>query len=497
MSLVLGIDIGTTSTLGLLLEVGTDIRPKVRAVASRPVRLSSPRPGWAEQDPQEWWRNLCALVPDLLAKAGAEADNIAAICVAGMLPAVVLLDSESRLLRPSIQQSDARCGAEVDEMRAEIDEDAFLSRAGNGLNQQLVGAKLRWLAKHEPAIHARIATVFGSYDYINWCLTGVRTVEQNWALEAGVTDIATGTLSRDLAQMTGVPWEALPPRITSTEVQGHVTAEAARATRLAQGTPVMGGAADFIASALGAGITSAGDVLLKFGGSVDILTSVPEARPDPRLYLDYHLVPELFMPNGCMSTGGSVLNWAVETFGGGQRFGPEPHAELDKLAEATPAGAEELSFLPYFLGEKTPIHDTRVRGALEGLTLSHGIGHIWRAILESYGYALRHHLDVLRDAGYVPTRFVASDGGASSRIWMQIIADILGEEVQLLTHHPGSCLGAAWVAAVGAGLADWNGATQLVETGPKIHPCTETAPLYDTGYQRFRELYQRLHGFHA
>ncbi|WP_417248308.1 FGGY-family carbohydrate kinase [Celeribacter sp.] len=497
MSLVLGIDIGTTSTLGLLLEVGSNTRTEVRAVTSRPVRLSSPRPGWAEQDPQDWWQNVCALVPDLLAKAGAEASDIAAACVAGMLPAVVLLDDEGRLLRPSIQQSDARCGAEVDEMRAEIDEDAFLARAGNGINQQLVGAKLRWLAKHEPETHARIATVFGSYDYINWRLTGVRTVEQNWALEAGVTDIATGTLSRDLAQMTGVPWEALPPRIASTEVQGHVTAEAARATGLAQGTPVMGGAADFIASALGAGITAAGDVLLKFGGSVDILTSVAEARPDPRLYLDYHLVPGLFMPNGCMSTGGSVLNWAVETFGGDQRFGPEPHAELDKLAEATPAGAEELCFLPYFLGEKTPIHDTRVRGALEGLTLSHGIGHIWRAILESYGYALRHHLDVLRDAGYAPTRFVASDGGASSRIWMQIVADILGEEVQLLKQHPGSCLGAAWVAAVGTGLADWEGATELVETGPKLRPSTGTAQLYDTGYTRFRDLYQRLRGFHA
>lgn len=493
MSLVLGLDIGTTSTIGLLLKPGAG----VRALASRPVRLSSPHPGWAEEDPEEWWANVRALVPELLAQAGAEAEEIAGICVSGMLPAVVLLDADDRLIRPSIQQSDARCGAEVEAIRAEIGEDEFLTRAGNGINQQLVGAKIRWLAAHEPDNHARIATVFGSYDYIAWRLTGRKTVEQNWALEAGLTDVASGRLSPELAALTGVPWAALPERIASAAVQGHVTAAAARETGLAEGTPVMGGAADFIASALGAGITAPGDVLLKFGGSVDILTSAAEARPDARLYLDYHLVPGLFMPNGCMSTGGSVLNWAVETFASGRDFGGNPHAGLDALAATTPPGAEGLTVLPYFLGEKTPIHDTEVRGAIEGLTLSHGLGHIWRAVLESYGYALRHHVEVMREAGLTPARFVASDGGAASRVWMQIVADILGEEVQLLANHPGSCLGAAWVAAVGVGLADWDDARELVEAGARLSPDPQTRALYDAGYVRFRELYARLLGFHA
>ncbi|APX25937.1 xylulokinase (plasmid) [Salipiger profundus] len=492
MSLILGLDIGTTSTIGLLME----LPDKILAVASRPVSLHSPKAGWAEEDPAEWWGNLCEIVPELLERAGRDASEIAAIGTSGMLPAVVLLDAQDRLLRASIQQSDGRSGTEVAEMRAEIDEETFLSRAGNGVNQQLVGAKLRWLARHEPEVHSRIATVFGSYDYINWRLTGVKTVEQNWALEAGVTDVATGTLSQELAAMTGVPWEALPPRIESVAVQGHVTAAAAAATGLAEGTPVTGGAADMIASALGAGVTQAGDVLLKFGGAVDVMTATDRAEPDARLYLDYHLIPGLFMPNGCMSTGGSVLNWAVRTFCEGRDFGGSPHAALDAMAANVPAGADELTVLPYFLGEKTPIHDPSARGVIEGLTLSHGLGHIWRAVLESYGYALRHHVDELRDMGHEPRRFLVSDGGASSTVWMQIVADILNAPVQRLGSHPGSCLGAAWTAAVGVGAADWDGIGAFVSEADLIRPDPANRETYDAGYARYHELYARLKGLH-
>ncbi|MDO6584668.1 FGGY-family carbohydrate kinase [Salipiger sp. 1_MG-2023] len=493
MTLVLGLDIGTTSTIGLLLE----LPDRILAVASRPVTLRSPHPGWAEEDPADWWRNVCEIVPELLAETGRDAGEIAAIGTSGMLPAVVLLDEDGAVLRPSIQQSDGRCGAEVTELRNEIDEDAFLARAGNGVNQQLVGAKLRWLARHEPDIHARIATVFGSYDYINWRLTGVKTVEQNWALEAGVTEIATAALSPELAKMTGVPWEALPPRIESTAVQGHVSAAAAAVTGLAVGTPVTGGAADMIASALGAGVTQAGDVLLKFGGAVDVMTATDQPVPDARLYLDYHLIPGLFMPNGCMSTGGSVLNWFVRTFCEGRDFGGSPHAGLDRLADAVPAGADDLSVLPFFLGEKTPIHDPAARGVIEGLTLSHSLGHLWRAVLESYGYALRHHVDVLRDMGHEPQRFLVSDGGAASGVWMQIVADIIGAPVQRLGSHPGSCLGAAWTAAVGCDLAEWHGISAFVSNAELIQPRAENRAVYDAGYARYHELYARLKGMRA
>lgn len=495
MTCVLGLDIGTTSTIGILIR----LPDQVLGIASRPVRLSTPHAGWAEEDPAEWWSNVCDISRELIGKAGIDGAEIAAIGAAGMLPAVVLLDDEGRILRPSIQQSDGRCGAEVAELRAEYDEAAFIAKAGNGINQQLVTAKLRWIARHEPDVFARIATVFGSYDYVNWRLTGERAVEQNWALEAGFVDVGRGVIDDELVALARVPRSAVPRKVASHEILGRVTVEAAAATGLAAGTPVVGGAADMIASALGAGVVSAGDVLLKFGGAVDILTATDKVQPDPRLYLDYHLIPGLFMPNGCMSTGGSVLNWFVRTLAGGEAAaaaaaGVGPHQHLDRLAAEKPAGAEGLTVLPYFLGEKTPLHDPAARGVFEGLTLSHDIGHLWRALLEAYAYAIVHHVEVLRDMGHRAERFVVSDGGSASRVWMQIVADVLQQPVQRLTGHPGSCLGAAWTAAIGAGLTnDWSAVSRFVEFGDRLEPDPANEAVYSAGYRRFRDLYRRLY----
>jgi xylulokinase len=491
MSYVLGLDIGTTSTIGLL------IRPEgeVTGLAKRPVDLYSEKIGWAEEDPEQWWSNVREIITELLAK-GIDPAEIQAIGVTGMLPAVILLDEAGRLLRPSIQQSDARCGSEVEDLKREIDAAAFVARAGNGLNQQLVAPKLRWIEKHEPALFRRIATVFGSYDYINWRLTGERAVEKNWALEGGFVDVASGAIADDLVALAHIPRSALPRKSESHEILGHISAEAAAETGLIQGTRVVGGAADLIASALGAGITRKGDVLLKFGGSVDILIATDQPVADSRMYLDYHLVPGLYMPNGCMATGGTALNWFVNTFATGERAGAQAagisvHQWLDRKAAAVPAGADGLSVLPYFLGEKTPIHDPFARALFSGLTLSHTLGHLWRALLEGYAYALAHHIEVFHDMGHATTRYFASDGGSNSKVWMQIVADILQEPVQLLRGHPGSCLGAAWTAAMGAGLAcDWCGISKFIEKDTLVEPNLANGELYANGYRVFRSLYR-------
>jgi xylulokinase len=496
MTCVLGLDIGTTSTIGVLLR----LPGVVLALASRPVTLRAPHPGWAEEDPAEWWANVCALVPELLAKAGVSAGEVGAVGVAGMLPAVVLLDRDGAVIRPSIQQSDGRSSAEVEAMRAEWPEADFLRRAGNGVNQQLVGAKLRWIEWHEPDVFVRIATVFGSYDYINWRLTAQRAVEQNWALEAGFVDFSTHAIADDLVRFAHCPPGALPPLVRSEAVLGAVTPAAARETGLAAGTPVVGGAADMIASALGAGVSARGDVLLKFGGAIDVLVATDRVAPDPRMFLDYHLVPGLFMPNGCMATGGSGLNWFATTFARGERAAAEAqgltlHQHLDRLAESRPAGSEGLTVLPYLLGEKTPIHDPIARGVFSGLTLTHDLGHLWRALLEAYAYAIRHHVEVLNDMGHATTRFLVSDGGSASRVWMRIVADVLQAPLQRLSGHLGSCAGAAWTAAIGAGLTDdWSGAARLARYDDRIEPDPANAEIYSAGYAAYRDLYRRLSG---
>jgi xylulokinase len=483
---VIGLDIGTTSTMAAAIS----LPDQILAVASRPVTLSSPHAGWAEEDPAQWWDNAVAVLREVVAEVGA--NRIAGICATGMLPAVVLLDAEGNVLRPSIQQSDGRCGSEVDELAAELDAAAFLKRTGNGINQQLVAAKLRWLQRHEPDVMAQVATVFGSYDYINFRLTGVRAVEQNWALEAGFTDLATGQIADDLVALAGIARSAVPKRSVSHEEMGRVTAEAAALTGLPVGLPVFGGAADHIVSALGAGIISAGDVLLKFGGAGDIVVATDRPLPDPRLFMDYHLVPGLYAPNGCMASSGSALNWLgglITPDGANER----PHQMLDALAAEVPAGSDGLICLPYFLGEKTPIHDPLARGTFVGLGLNHGRGHLWRATLEAVAFGFRHHIDVLREIGHVPSRYIVSDGGSRSRVWMQIVADVMGAPVTLLDNHHGSSVGAAFVAAMGTGLAtDWQAVTQLSRLGATLTPGSTAPAVYDRSYAQYRDLYVRL-----
>jgi xylulokinase len=487
MACVIGIDIGTTSTIGILI----DLPDRIVAIASRPVDLISRHPGWAEENPEQWWRNTCEITRELLAIEPALSASLAGIGVAGMVPALVLLDSAGNPLRLSIQQSDGRCAPQVEELAAELDGQKFLRRTGNGINQQLIAAKLRWLAAHEPEIFAQIATAFGSYDYINFRLTGSARIEHNWALEAGFVDLADGLAAPDLVALAGLAPAALPPIAESHAIIGHVSPQAAAATGLPIGLPVVAGAADHVASAYAAGVIAPGDVLLKFGGAGDILMAAATARPDSRLFMDRHVIPGAFMPNGCMAATGAMLNWVAATFAA--HLGEKPHAALDQLAAAIPAGSDGVFLLPYFLGEKSPIHDPAARGTITGLSLNHNLGHIWRAALEAAAYGFLHHLDVFRELGYPVRRLLASDGGAQSKVWMQIAADITQLPIQLLENHPGSCLGAAWVAAMGTGTeTDWEGAARLVHYGPILLPNPANSAAYATGYRHFRDLYLRL-----
>jgi xylulokinase len=482
MPLLLGLDIGTTSTIGILI----DAEGRTLALAQRPTRLLSDHPGWAEEEPEEWWANVGRVCHELL--GGIAAGDIAAVGVTGMLPATVLLDGDGRPVRRSIQQSDGRVAVEVEELRGLADEAAFLARTGNGINQQLVAAKLRWLKKHEPEALTAARYLCGSYDFVAHRLTGTWSLERNWALESGFYDLATGNLADGLLALGGIGRELLPPVRDGHEIVGSVTTAAAAHTGLPAGTPVVAGCADHVASAFTAGVVAPGDCLLKFGGAGDFLLATPDPRPDPRLFLDLHLIPGLFMPNGCMAASGSILNWFVANLGGGRT-----HAELDRLAGSSPPGAHGLVALPYFLGEKTPIHDPLARGALIGLGLHHTTGDIWRALLEAVAMGFRHHVEVARDIGYPVDRILASDGGARSRVWMQITADALQMPVQLLAGHPGSCLGAAFVAGMGvAAFARWEEIERFVSLAGTVAPDPAHADRYDALYVSYRRSYERL-----
>ena len=494
MQAFLGLDIGTTSTAGILI----DAEGRTLATAERPSELVSRHANWAEEEPALWWSNCCALIPALLQQAGIGAEQVAGVGVTGMVPAIVLLDRDGKVLRPSIQQNDARATREIAEMQARFDGRRFFSLTGGSINQQVVAPKLRWIERNEPEVFAKIATVFGSYDHISWRLTGMRSIEHNWALESGLMRLADARFLPELVAEAGIAMDVLPPIRRSQEILGGVTPEAAQATGLKPGTPVVAGCADHVASAYVAGAARDGDLVLKFGGAGDILLSTAKAVADPRLFIDYHIIPDHYFSNGCTAATGTLLNWILRELAAGEAekaraSGQSPHAWMDRLAAEVPPGSEGVVLLPYFLGEKTPLHDPNARGTILGLGLHHRLAHVWRAALEGVIFGFRHHVDVFREIGLKVERVFACDGGAASDLWLQIAADALSVPVTRIDKHPGSCLGAAYVAGVGMGaFKDFAGVSRYVASGKVFRPDAARSAVYDRAYANFRATYERL-----
>ena len=490
---IVGIDIGTTQTKGVVIATdGT-----VLAQAGREATLVSLHPNWAEQDADEWWGNTQEILREL-AEAVSGVARIRAVGVSGMVPALVVLDGDGRPLRFSIQQNDARTASEIAELKEGFGDERFFALTGGSINQQVLAPKLRWLAKHEPDVLAHARWLCGSYDYIALRLTGSLWAEHNWALESGLCDIATGDWSPDLLALAGIAPELLPAVRASHEVVGEVRPEVAAATGLEAGTPVIAGVADHVASAFTATVTQPGDLLVKFGGAGDVLYSLDRLVTDPRLFIDHHVVPGAYYLNGCMATSGSLVKWFTRAFcqadaAAADAAGVGVYAYLDGQAAPLPPGSDGLVVLPYFLGEKTPLHDPYARGTIVGLGLHHGRHHLFRAVLEAVAYGFRHHVDVLSERGLPVQRVLASDGGAASDLWLQITADVLGRPVHRVLGHPGSSLGAAFVAGKAVGLfADWGDIERFVAAAEPFEPRPAAHAAYSEFYALFRDTYERL-----
>jgi xylulokinase len=491
MALFIGIDIGTTSTVGILI----DDAGRILGVASRPATLYSDHLNWAEEDTEEWWRNVGEVVREVIAQSNEGHRDIAGLGVTGMLPALILVDEKGRGIRRSIQQNDARATVELEKFRNGMDEEEFVHRTGTGYSQQLLGPKLMWLKTHEPANFHRARHVLGASDYITSRLTSTIQVEHNWALESGFVNLSTGHYDEKLVAMAAIDAPLLPPIRKSHEIVGTLTREAAAHLGLNPGIPVAAGCADHVASAFVCGAAKNGDLVIKFGGSADILLSSDQPVTDRRLYIDYHIVPGLYFSNGCMAAGGNLLNWIIHNWGGGQiahaqGSGLSIHQWLDRQAEQAQT---ELLFLPYVLGEKTPLMDPYARGTLIGLGLHHRLVDVWRAALESIVFGMRHHVDVFTERGLQVGNVFAADGGAASDLWLQIAANVLERPVRRIDRHPGSCLGAAFVAGAGVGtFKDWSHISAYVNEGRTFHPVASEVERYAEKYKLWRESYERL-----
>ena len=424
----------------------------------------------------------------MCAAAGVEPSAVAGVGVAGCVPCVVPLDGDDRPLRPALLYNDGRAHAEIDELSAELEGARVLERTGAGVTQQSVGPKLRWLQRHEPGVWERTRRVAGSYDWLAGRLAEVRFSERNWALESGLYDLATSAYAPDLCAAAGVGCGLFGPIRDPADVIGGVSAAIAARTGLRAGIPVVAGLADHVASAFGAGLARHGDLLVKLGGSVDVLACSDRPLLDARLYLDAHPSPGLWLPNGCMASGGSGVRWFQRELGAGEAL-----SALDAEAAATPPGAGGIVMLPYLLGEKTPVNDPLARGAIVGLQLGHSRGHLFRAVLESFAYGVRHHLEVLAEHGVRPARARVTNGGASSQLWKQIVADATGLVLEPVVDHPGSALGAAFAAGMGSGaFGSWSDVGRFVALAQPIEPARAARGVYDERYRAYRALYEAL-----
>lgn len=476
-----GIDIGTTAVK--LVAASTDGDILFEDSTEHP--LLSRQSGFAEEDPGLWWSGTLELLRRLAETI--DPARVAAISCSGMVPTVILVDADGLPVRHSIQQNDARATHEIAAWKRRIDEDAYFRRTGNTVNQQVVFPKLEWLQTHEPAHVARTALVMGSYDYIGYRLTGVPVVERNWALESGLWQLDEEAWDGEVLELLGIPRSWLPPVKRSGELIGGLTTGVASETGLLEGTPVVTGIADHVASAFASGVVANGDMLLKLGGAGDILVAADSAKVNPRLFIDYHPLPGKFLLNGCMAASGSVIRWLLEIF---------RDADLDTLtkqAAELPPGSDGLVALPYFLGEKTPIFDTDARGVFFGLTLSHGRAHLFRAVLEAVAFGFMHHVEILKDMGIKPTQAFLSNGGARSPLWKQIVLDVVGLPGTYVPNHPGSCIGAAFVAMDGVGAApEWKPLHRFLQRGERIDYSPENHQRYEHYFTVYRDLYERL-----
>jgi len=472
-NLLLGIDLGSSGLKAVLLS------PDAGIVATQtiPLSLFSDHIGWAEADPHEWWSAVCRVIEKLLTQANRSASSISAVAVSGMVPAVLVVDAQGNPLRRAILQNDARAVDEIEYLKNKLSNVDLLAMTGAVVSQQSVAPTILWLAKNEPTVFAQTHAVMGSYDWVASRLGAEPHVESNWALESGLytIDLKRVEIVQDA---TGINWPKLLEVKRSGEKIGSVSQASATETGLIAGTPIIVGGADHVLSAFGAGLVEEGDCLIKLGGAGDILVVSNSIYLDSRLYLDSHPVPGKWLPNGCMATSGSVLRWEEEL------FKDVSLEDLDREAEISAPGA--LISLPYFLGEKTPLHDPNLRGGMLGLHLGTTRGDIHRSFLEAIAYGFKSHFEVFLEGKLNPSRVRVTNGGSKSRLWRTILSDVLNRELHSIVNHPGASFGAAVIAGIGIGeIEDWSYVLNALEVGEEILPDERNVEIYGERFQDF------------
>jgi xylulokinase len=474
--LLLGIDIGTSSTKGVLA------RPEgeVVATAERPHELSLPRPGWAEHDAEKvWWDDFVSICRELLDRAD---DGVAAVCTSGIGACLLPADEAGNPLRPAILYGiDTRAEREIEELNERYGEENLLERCGSVLTTQAVGPKLLWLRRNEPEVWEKTRKFFMANSFIAWRLTGEYVLDHHSASQCDpLYDVREYRWISEWAEEIA-PGLPLPRLLWPAEVVGEVTREASEATGIPAGTPVAAGTIDAWSEGASVGVQDPGDLMLMYGTTMFMIEVLREPLHHPGLWGTTGILPNTHNLAAGMATSGALTGWLKKI------SGDLPYEKLTEEAAAVPPGSDALVVLPYFAGERTPIFDPRARGLISGLTLSHGRGHLYRAMLEATAYGVRHIFEFMTDAGGGGERLVAVGGGTKGGLWTQIVSDVTGRPQDLPEQTIGAAYGDALLAARAVGLAepdtDWSTISDTVE------PRVENRGIYDELYRIYLELY--------
>ncbi len=487
--LFLGVDVSTTGSKALLM----DERGTVLASATTPHVVYTPRPLWSEQDPHEWWAAAAASIRRVLDQSKAPGTEVAAVGLTGQMHGLVLLDAARNVLRPAILWNDQRTAAECDEIRERMGGRKALVRAtGNDALTGFTAPKILWVRRHEPEVYARARLVLLPKDYLRLRLTGVAAMDKADGSGTLLFDLAARGWSRHVLGRLEIPADWLPPTFEGPETTGRITAEAAAATGLAEGTPVMAGGGDQAAGAVGTGAVRPGIVSVTLGtsGVVFAATEGPLVEPEGRLHAFCHAAPETWHVMGVTLAAAGSLQWYRDALAPGESFDA-----LVREAESAPAGCEGLVFLPYLSGERTPHPDPQARGCFVGLTVRHRRSHLTRALLEGVAFSMRDCFGLMRGAGAGDVEQVRmAGGGAKASLWRRIVASVLGQDVVTVNSTEGAAYGSALLAGVGAGA--WPSVAAACDTTISVTgrdaPDPSWTAAYADLYPRYRELYPAL-----
>ena len=485
MSCTLGIDIGTFETKGVLVALdGT-----ILATATRPHKMLVPRPGWAEHRAEEdWWGDFVHVTKALLAETGIDPKEIKAVAASAIGPCMLPVDSAgSPLMNGVLYGVDTRATAQIASLNAAIGEDVILARCGNALTSQSVGPKILWLKETQPELFARTAKVLTSTSYLTWKLTGDHVIDHYTAANfSPLYDVGKQDWTAELADI--VPLEKLPRLMWSTEIAGHVTAAAARETGLAEGTPVTCGTIDAAAEAVSVGVQAPGEMMLMYGSTIFIIQVTGQPVRDGRLWYAPWLFPGRHASMAGLATSGTLTHWFRDQLARDADF-----AQLAAEAEASPKGAKGLLCLPYFSGERTPIHDPLAKGAVFGMDLTHTRADLYRAVLEGIAMGTGHVFETCAEVGAAPRKVRAVGGGTKNALWLQATSDLCRAAQEVCDKTIGASYGDAFLAALAVGLvkeadiARWNPVARRVEP-EEVAAYRKQYPLWKALYLATRDI---------